>query len=114
MKTSRNLFDELAPQHLDSEREASLTVAANEGEATAQFMLGLLYERQPHESANLVEAFKWFLIAMQNGMSLASDKCFELEDRLTREEWHEACAAARKFRPVGEPGRCYSGSVTKY
>jgi len=78
------------------EREAAswFHKAAEQGHAEALYTLGVMYERgQGAIQADLVQAHKWFNIAVAAGFDIAQDNLDEIETKMS----HEQIEAARSM-----------------
>jgi TPR repeat protein len=63
---------------------------ANQGDAPSQFMLGVMYYNGQGVVQDLVQAWFWLKLALQNNYLLASDVLYELTEKLTPEQQHQA------------------------
>lgn len=79
--------------------------AAVAGVGDSQVNLGLLYETGAGVDRSLVEAYKWFQIAAQNGDLRARARAVALEERLSRRELAAADRVVGRFAAGGEPPR---------
>lgn len=71
--------------------------AADLGYEEAQNRLGVIYAEGVLVTKNLVEAYKWFLIATSNGYEPAKDNRKRAEAKLTKAETRSAELAAKKW-----------------
>lgn len=72
--------------------------AAEHGHAEAQYILGGMYERgQGAIKADLVQAHKWFTIAVATGFDIAQDNLQELEAKMSRKQIEKAQAMAKEW-----------------
>jgi TPR repeat protein len=79
--------------------------AALKGDGRAQMNLGRMYMDGFGVKADLVEAYKWFILARDNG-ELTADKYlrdFEWGDELNPQQKAEAHRRAEEFTPAGSP-----------
>ena len=82
----------------DKEAAAWFHKASEQGYAEAQYVLGGMYERgQGAIKADLVQAHKWFTIAVAAGFDIAQDNLQELEAKMTREQIEKAQAMAKEW-----------------
>lgn len=85
------------PQN-DKEAAAWFHKAAEQGYAEAQYVLGGMYERgQGAIKADLVQAHKWFNIAVAGGFDIAQDNLDEIEAKMSREQIRKAQSMAKKW-----------------
>ena len=85
------------PQN-DKEAAAWFHKAAEQGYAEAQYVLGGMYERgQGAIKADLVQAHKWFAIAVAAGFDIAQDNLQELEAKMSREQIEKAQSMAKEW-----------------
>lgn len=71
--------------------------AASLGLNVAQNRLGVIYAEGTAGTKNLVEAYKWFLIATSNGYEPATDNRNRAESKLTKAEMRSAELEAKKW-----------------
>lgn len=72
--------------------------AAEQGYGEALYILGGMYERgQGVPQADLVEAHKWFGIAVAAGFDIAQDNLHEIEAKMSREQIEKARAMAKEW-----------------
>lgn len=82
------------------EKEAAswLRKAAEQGHAEALYTLGGMYERgQGAIQADLVQAHKWFNIAVAAGFDIAQDNLDEIEAKMSSEQVEKARAMAKEW-----------------
>lgn len=72
-------------------------VAATLGLSQAQNRLGIIFAEGQLTQKNLVEAYKWFLIATSNGYEPAKDNRNRAESRLSRAEVRSAEGSAKQW-----------------
>lgn len=85
------------PQN-DKEAVSWLHKAAEQGHAEAQYILGGIYERgQGAIRADLVQAHKWFNIAVASGFDIAQDNLEEIEAKMSREQIETARSMAKEW-----------------
>ncbi len=72
-------------------------LAAERGEALAQFNLGQRYELGMGVKPDLIEAFKWLRLAANNGIGDASEMIERLERKMTKAQVAEATQRANGF-----------------
>ena len=89
------------PEH-KAEALRWLLRACAQADILAQFHAGQLYESRPRTEADLVEAYRWYTVAAEQGMPLGRAVFELLEQRMTAEEVYEAEQSARQFRPKVE------------
>ncbi len=80
----------------------ALAAKANRGDAEAQYQLGLLHLKGIDGPANLVEAYKWFTLAKENGHATAGSERDTLSRNMENAQIIAAKKLARKFVPVKE------------
>ena len=73
--------------------------AAEQNYATAQENLGVCYVSGEGVAENLVEAYKWLLLAARQGDEGAKQIMKVLESKLTLEQIAEGKKRARDFKP---------------
>ncbi len=82
-------------------------LAADQGDATAQFDLGLLYERGRGVPQDYVEAHIWFNLAAAQSSGEDRDNSVKFRDniaeRMTAEQIAEAQRRAQEWTPTPEP-----------
>ncbi|MBI3148540.1 MAG: sel1 repeat family protein [Betaproteobacteria bacterium] len=83
--------------------------AAEQGFAEAQYVLGGMYERgQGTVQADLVQAHKWFNLAVAAGFGAAQDNMERIEARMSPEQIEKAKSLAKewlaKHKPVTDSG----------
>lgn len=71
--------------------------AAERGDPTALFELGLIYATGNGTDRDLVQAHKWFNLAAMKGSDAAKEERAELADELSAAEIAEAQRAARQW-----------------
>ncbi|HEU0220520.1 MAG TPA: tetratricopeptide repeat protein [Gallionella sp.] len=82
------------------EKEAAswLRKAAEQGHAEALYTLGGMYERgQGAIQADLVQAHKWFNIAVAAGFDIAQDNLDEIETKMSHEQIEAARSMAKEW-----------------
>jgi len=72
--------------------------AANNGNAKAQYDLGLLFATGQGVSQNLVEAHKWFNLAALSGMQRAQVDCSEVARDMSKRDLQLALRSAREWQ----------------
>jgi len=75
------------------------TRAANLGLADSQFNLAVLYERGMGVQQSLIDAYKWYAIAAQQGDTESKARLDALNTQLSPEDKTAAEKAAQSFRP---------------
>ncbi len=73
--------------------------AAEQNDAEGQLYLGLSYVKGEGVAEDLVEAYKWLLLAARQGDEDAKKNMTELESKLTPEQIAEGQKRAREFKP---------------
>lgn len=73
-------------------------IAANKGNAKAQYDLGLLFATGQGVSQNLVEAHKWFNLAAVSGMRRAKVDCNEIARDMSARDLQLALRSAREWQ----------------
>ncbi|MDO8812063.1 MAG: tetratricopeptide repeat protein [Gallionella sp.] len=82
----------------DKQAAAWFHKAAEHGHAEAQYILGGMYERgQGAIKADLVQAHKWFNIAVAGGFDIAQDNLDEIEAKMSREQVEKARSMAKEW-----------------
>lgn len=82
----------------DKEAAAWFHKAAEHGYAEAQYILGGMYERgQGAIKTDLVQAHKWFTVAVATGFDIAQDNLQELEVKMSRKQIKKAQAMAKEW-----------------
>jgi len=72
--------------------------AAEQGHGEALYTLGVMYERgQGAVPADLVQAHKWFSIAVAAGFDIAQDNLVEIEARMSREQVEKARSLSQEW-----------------
>lgn len=72
--------------------------AAEQGHAEAQYILGGIYERgQGAIQADLVQAHKWFNIAVASGFDIAQDNLEEIEAKMSSEQIEKGRLMAKEW-----------------
>ena len=72
--------------------------AAEQGHGEALYILGGIYERgQGTVQADLVQAHKWFNLAVVAGFEVAQDNMEEIETRMSREQIEKARSMAKEW-----------------
>lgn len=87
------------------EKEAALWFhkAAEQGHGEALYTLGVMYERgQGAITADLVQAHKWFSIAVAAGFDIAQDSLDEIEPKMSREQIEKARSMSREWLATHE------------
>jgi TPR repeat protein len=74
--------------------------AANQGEARAQWKLGLMYEDGEGVIQEYVEAHKWYNISAANGGERGAELRDVLAKRMTPAQIAEAQKLAREWKPI--------------
>jgi len=86
-----------APQD-DKEAVSWYYKAAEQGHGEALYILGGMYERgQGAIQADLVQAHKWFNLAVAAGFEVAQDNMEEIEARMSREQIEKARSMAKEW-----------------
>src|ERR1700689_3161112 len=75
--------------------------AANLGLADSQFNLAVLYERGMGVQQSLINAYKWYAVAAQQGDAESKARIDALSTQLSPEDKTAAQKAAASFRPDG-------------
>ncbi|MCH8203083.1 MAG: sel1 repeat family protein [Proteobacteria bacterium] len=73
-------------------------LAADQGNAVAQYNLGNMSENELGISKSLVEAYKWYLLAEAGGNRLAAAAKLNLGYRITSQQIAEAESQANEWR----------------
>ena len=82
----------------DKQAAAWFHKAAEHGHAEAQYILGGMYERgQGAIKADLVQAHKWFTIAVAGGFDIAQDNLDEIEAKMGRKQIEKAQLMAKEW-----------------
>lgn len=82
----------------DREAASWFHKAAEQGHAEALYTLGGMYERgRGAIQADLVQAHKWFNIAVAAGFDIAQDNLDEIEAKMSREQIEKARAMAKEW-----------------
>ena len=76
--------------------------AAEQGEADAQYNLGVCYYNGDGVPQDEVLAYMWYDLASANGLKRAERKKGQLEKRLTRQQITEAQKLSREWKPKGQ------------
>ena len=84
------------------ERWRNYLQAADQGDADAQVILGLLYTSALETDRDLVEAYMWFALAAEQFHPTAGQLLEQLELEMTREQIAEGRRRAREWSPEGE------------
>jgi TPR repeat protein len=82
----------------DKEAAAWFHKAAERGYAEAQYILGGMYKRgQGTIKADLVQAHKWFNLAVASGFDIAQDDMEEIEAKMSRKQIKKARLMAKEW-----------------
>jgi TPR repeat protein len=76
--------------------------ACAQGDRETQFQAGQLYAARARTPDDLVEAYKWYTLAAEQGMPVGPEPFHALELRMTDEEVRKALELASDFRPCPE------------
>jgi TPR repeat protein len=76
-------------------------LAADQGDADAQYNLGVCYAKGEGVPQDKVLAYMWHDLASANGLKRAERKKGQLEKRLTRQQIAEAQKLSREWKPKG-------------
>lgn len=82
----------------DAEAARLCTLAAQKGNAGAQFNIGLMYANGKGVLANQARAHMWLSVAISSGFTMAFEKRRYIELNMTDEELHEARRLAIEWR----------------
>lgn len=77
------------------------TLLANQGDADAQFVLGDMYAQGQGTSRDVIQAHKWYSLAVRSGAPGAAKVRDELAKTMTSQQIGEAERLAREWRPSG-------------
>ena len=83
----------------DTDFYSTVQVLAEQGNAPAQYNLGLMYARGEGVPQDYTEAVKWFRLAAEQGNAKAKKNRDIMADRMTREQIPEAQRLAREWKP---------------
>jgi TPR repeat protein len=75
---------------------------ADQGDARAQYNLGVIYEYGEGVPENDVQAYKWMNLAAAQGNETAKKNKGIVEKEMTREQIAEAQRLSAKWKPVSE------------
>ena len=88
-------------------RAQELRVRADQGDAVAQYTLGLMYADGDGVTQDYVEAYAWFILAIAQAYGEDYDTFVEARDtvarRMTDEQVEEARQRAGEWEPTPEP-----------
>lgn len=86
------------PQN-DKEAASWYHKAAELGYAEAQYTLGVMYEKgQSAVRIDLVQAHKWFSLAVANGFEIAEESLEEIKSKMSREQIEKAQSMAKEWQ----------------
>jgi TPR repeat protein len=74
-------------------------LAAEQGNAEAQFRLGNKYYQGIQIQRDLLQAYKWWDLAAAQGIEIASEALSQIETVMTREQIVEAKKLSAQFMP---------------
>jgi TPR repeat protein len=83
----------------DAEAIKWYTLGANQGDAFAQYGLGLMFRNGYGVEPDVVEAYKWLYLAAQQGHGKAADDLDATAARMTAEQIQQAKARAAAWSP---------------
>jgi TPR repeat protein len=87
----------LGVRHDHAEARRLYLLAAEQGFASALFNLGIFYSN-PDDEQNVVEAYKWFILAAEKGMQEGNWRQARLAEKMTAAQIAEAESLAKAWR----------------